>query len=77
IVIRNDLLPTVGCFSTSFLITIGDRSVGGTSVRDQMVGPWQVPVADCAITALDYAGFKGEAMTMAERTPLAVIDAPA
>ncbi|WP_193098556.1 phosphoribosylformylglycinamidine synthase [Burkholderia sp. Z1] len=67
--------PTVG--SKSFLITIGDRSVGGTSVRDQMVGPWQVPVADCAITALDYAGFKGEAMTMAERTPLAVIDAPA
>ncbi|WP_027796401.1 phosphoribosylformylglycinamidine synthase [Paraburkholderia acidipaludis] len=67
--------PTVG--SKSFLITIGDRSVGGTSVRDQMVGPWQVPVADCAITALDYAGYKGEAMTMAERTPLAVIDAPA
>ncbi|MGU7773183.1 phosphoribosylformylglycinamidine synthase [Burkholderia sp. MR1-5-21] len=67
--------PTVA--SKSFLITIGDRSVGGTSVRDQMVGPWQVPVADCAITALDYAGFKGEAMTMAERTPLAVIDAPA
>ncbi|MFC5427938.1 phosphoribosylformylglycinamidine synthase [Paraburkholderia denitrificans] len=67
--------PTVG--SKSFLITIGDRSVGGTSVRDQMVGPWQVPVADCAITTLDYAGYKGEAMTMAERTPLAVIDAPA
>ncbi|HDR8906811.1 TPA: phosphoribosylformylglycinamidine synthase, partial [Burkholderia multivorans] len=67
--------PTVA--SKSFLITIGDRTVGGTSVRDQMVGPWQVPVADCAITALDYAGFRGEAMTMAERTPLAVIDAPA
>ncbi|PMS32259.1 phosphoribosylformylglycinamidine synthase [Trinickia symbiotica] len=67
--------PTVA--SKSFLITIGDRSVGGTSVRDQMVGPWQVPVADCAITAVDYAGFRGEAMTMAERTPLAVIDAPA
>ncbi|WP_186082722.1 phosphoribosylformylglycinamidine synthase [Burkholderia gladioli] len=67
--------PTVA--SKSFLITIGDRSVGGTSVRDQMVGPWQVPVADCAVTALDYAGFAGEAMTMAERTPLAVIDAPA
>jgi phosphoribosylformylglycinamidine synthase len=63
--------------SKSFLITIGDRTVGGTSVRDQMVGPWQVPVADCAITALDYAGFRGEAMTMAERAPLAVIDAPA
>ncbi|MBN3725526.1 phosphoribosylformylglycinamidine synthase [Burkholderia sp. Ac-20379] len=67
--------PTVG--SKSFLITIGDRSVGGTTVRDQMVGPWQVPVADCAVTALDYAGFAGEAMTMAERTPLAVIDSPA
>jgi len=67
--------PTVA--SKSFLITIGDRSVGGTTVRDQLVGPWQVPVADCAITAADYAGFRGEAMTMAERTPLAVIDAPA
>ncbi|WDD93899.1 phosphoribosylformylglycinamidine synthase [Burkholderia sp. FERM BP-3421] len=67
--------PTVA--SKSFLITIGDRTVGGTSVRDQLVGPWQVPVADCAITAMDYAGFHGEAMTMAERTPLAVIDAPA
>ncbi|HWX10946.1 MAG TPA: phosphoribosylformylglycinamidine synthase [Trinickia sp.] len=67
--------PTVA--SKSFLITIGDRSVGGMSVRDQMVGPWQVPVADCAITAVDYAGFRGEAMSMAERTPLAVIDAPA
>jgi phosphoribosylformylglycinamidine synthase len=67
--------PTVA--SKSFLITIGDRSVGGTTVRDQMVGPWQVPVADCAITTMDYAGYRGEAMTMAERTPLAVIDAPA
>lgn len=63
--------------SKSFLITIGDRTVGGLSVRDQMVGPWQVPVADCAITALDYAGYRGEAMTMAERAPLAVINAPA
>ncbi|CDY76519.1 Phosphoribosylformylglycinamidine synthase, synthetase subunit / Phosphoribosylformylglycinamidine synthase, glutamine amidotransferase subunit [Caballeronia glathei] len=67
--------PTVA--SKSFLITIGDRSVGGTTARDQMVGPWQVPVADCAITTMDYAGYRGEAMTMAERTPLAVIDAPA
>jgi phosphoribosylformylglycinamidine synthase len=67
--------PTVA--SKSFLITIGDRSVGGLNVRDQMVGPWQVPVADCAITALDYSGYLGEAMTMAERTPLAVINAPA
>ncbi|WP_244827915.1 phosphoribosylformylglycinamidine synthase [Caballeronia sp. TF1N1] len=67
--------PTVA--SKSFLITIGDRSVGGTTARDQFVGPWQVPVADCAITTMDYAGYRGEAMTMAERTPLAVIDAPA
>jgi len=67
--------PSVG--SKSFLITIGDRSVGGMSVRDQMVGPWQVPVADCAITAMDYTGNRGEAMTMAERAPLAVINAPA
>jgi phosphoribosylformylglycinamidine synthase len=67
--------PTVA--SKSFLITIGDRSVGGTTARDQMVGPWQVPVADVAITTMDYAGVRGEAMTMAERTPLAVIDAPA
>jgi len=67
--------PSVG--SKSFLITIGDRSVGGMTVRDQMVGPWQVPVADCAITAMDYTGNRGEAMTMAERAPLAVINAPA
>ncbi|MGA3250843.1 MAG: phosphoribosylformylglycinamidine synthase, partial [Paraburkholderia sp.] len=67
--------PTVA--SKSFLITIGDRSVGGTTARDQMVGPWQVPVADVAITTMDYTGFRGEAMTMAERTPLAVINAPA
>ncbi|WP_250492370.1 phosphoribosylformylglycinamidine synthase [Caballeronia sp. GAWG1-1] len=67
--------PTVA--SKSFLITIGDRSVGGTTARDQFVGPWQVPVADCAITTMDYAGYRGEAMTMAERTPLAIIDAPA
>ena len=67
--------PTVA--NKSFLITIGDRSVGGLNVRDQMVGPWQVPVADCAITALDYSGYRGEAMCMAERTPLAVINAPA
>jgi phosphoribosylformylglycinamidine synthase len=67
--------PTVA--NKSFLITIGDRSVGGMTARDQMVGPWQVPVADVAITTVDYAGYRGEAMTMAERTPLAVIDAPA
>jgi phosphoribosylformylglycinamidine synthase len=69
------LLPTVG--DKSFLITIGDRTVGATSVRDQMVGPWQVPVADCAVTAMSYEGYVGEAMAMGERTPLAVIDAPA
>ncbi|QGZ37827.1 phosphoribosylformylglycinamidine synthase [Pseudoduganella flava] len=69
------LNPTVA--DKSFLITIGDRTVGGTSVRDQMVGPWQVPVADCAVTSLSYEGYLGEAMAMGERTPLAVIDAPA
>jgi phosphoribosylformylglycinamidine synthase len=69
------LLPTVG--DKSFLITIGDRTVGGMTVRDQMVGPWQVPVADCAVTAMSFEGYLGEAMAMGERTPLAVIDAPA
>ncbi|GAB3431576.1 phosphoribosylformylglycinamidine synthase [Massilia solisilvae] len=69
------LLPTVG--DKSFLITIGDRTVGGMSVRDQMVGPWQVPVADCAVTAMSFDGYVGEAMSMGERTPLAVIDAAA
>ena len=67
--------PTVA--SKRFLITIGDRTVGGLTHRDQMVGPWQVPVADCAVTLADYAGFAGEAMAMGERTPLAAIDAPA
>ncbi|UJW82714.1 phosphoribosylformylglycinamidine synthase [Hydrogenophaga sp. SL48] len=67
--------PTVA--SKRFLITIGDRTVGGLSHRDQMVGPWQVPVADCAVTLADYAGFAGEAMSMGERTPLASINAAA
>jgi len=67
--------PTVA--NKTFLITIGDRTVGGLSSRDQMVGPWQVPVADCAVTLADYEGFRGEAMAMGERTPLAVLDAPA
>lgn len=67
--------PTVA--SKRFLITIGDRTVGGLSHRDQMVGPWQVPVADCAVTLADFSGFAGEAMAMGERTPLAVLDAPA
>ncbi len=67
--------PTVA--SKRFLITIGDRSVGGLTHRDQMVGPWQVPVADCAVTLADFKGFAGEAMAMGERTPLAALDAPA
>ncbi|WP_353433347.1 phosphoribosylformylglycinamidine synthase [Polynucleobacter sp. MWH-UH23A] len=67
--------PTVA--SKSFLITIGDRTVGGLNARDQFVGPWQVPVADCAVTMMDYNGYRGEAMSMGERTPVAVIDAPA
>jgi phosphoribosylformylglycinamidine synthase len=63
--------------SKNFLITIGDRTVGGLTVRDQMVGPWQVPVADCALTAAGFAGVAGEAMAMGERTPLALLTAPA
>jgi phosphoribosylformylglycinamidine synthase len=61
----------------SFLIHIGDRTVGGLSVRDQLVGPWQVPVSDVAITASGFRGLAGEAMAMGERSPLAVFDAPA
>ncbi len=61
----------------TFLITIGDRTVGGMISRDQMVGPWQVPVADVAVTISDYFGHTGEAMAMGERTPVAVLDAPA
>ena len=67
--------PTVA--SKRFLVTIGDRTVGGLSHRDPMVGPWQVPVADCAVTLADFAGLRGEAMSMGERTPLAALDAPA
>jgi phosphoribosylformylglycinamidine synthase len=61
----------------TFLISIGDRTVGGMISRDQMVGPWQVPVADVAVTTSDYFGHTGEAMAMGERTPVAVLDAPA
>ncbi|MFI4970077.1 MAG: phosphoribosylformylglycinamidine synthase, partial [Lysobacterales bacterium] len=68
-------LPAVG--SKSFLVTIGDRTVGGLCSRDPMVGPWQVPVADCAVTLSDFDGYAGEAMAMGERTPLAVLDAAA
>ena len=65
-------LPTVAC--KNFLITIGDRSVTGMVARDQMVGPWQVPVADVAVTAAAYDSYKGEAMSMGERTPIALLD---
>jgi phosphoribosylformylglycinamidine synthase len=61
----------------TFLVTIGDRTVGGLCSRDPMVGPWQVPVADVAVTLSDFVGYAGEAMAMGERTPLALIDAPA
>lgn len=67
--------PTVA--SKSFLITIGDRSVTGTVARDQMIGPWQVPVADCAVTTSGYDSYSGEAMAMGERSPLALLNAPA
>ena len=67
--------PTVA--SKRFLITIGDRTVGGLTHRDQMVGPWQVPVADCAVTLADFKGVAGEAMSLGERTPLAALNAPA
>jgi phosphoribosylformylglycinamidine synthase len=67
--------PTVA--SKRFLITIGDRTVGGLSHRDPMVGAWQVPVADCAVTLAAYDGFAGEAFAIGERTPLAALDAPA
>ena len=64
--------PTVA--SKSFLVTIGDRTVGGLTARDQMVGPWQLPVADCAITLSGFDGHAGEAMAIGERTPLALLD---
>ncbi len=67
--------PTVA--DKRFLITIGDRSVGGLCVRDQMVGPWQVPVADCAVTASSFRERCGEAMAIGERTPVALLDGPA
>ncbi|MCK0113036.1 phosphoribosylformylglycinamidine synthase [Ornithinimicrobium sp. F0845] len=67
--------PTVA--SKRFLVTIGDRTVGGLSHRDQMVGPWQVPVADVAVTLSDLVGLSGQAMASGERTPLAAVDAPA
>lgn len=67
--------PTVA--SKSFLITVSDRNVGGLTARDQLVGPWQIPVADCAVTLADYDNFHGEAMSMGERSPLAIADSAA
>ncbi|HLL56238.1 MAG TPA: phosphoribosylformylglycinamidine synthase [Myxococcaceae bacterium] len=67
--------PTVA--DKGFLITIGDRSVSGQTSRDQMVGPWQVPVADCAVTLSSIDAVTGEAMAMGERTPLALVNAAA
>jgi phosphoribosylformylglycinamidine synthase len=68
-------LPTVA--SKNFLVTIGDRTVTGLVARDQMIGPWQVPVADCAISLCDYIGYHGEAMSIGEKTPLALTNAAA
>ncbi|MEO5365035.1 MAG: phosphoribosylformylglycinamidine synthase [Magnetococcus sp. WYHC-3] len=68
-------LPTVA--DKTFLVTIGDRTVTGLVHRDQMVGPWQVPVADVAVTLRDYQGFSGDAMALGERAPVALIDGPA
>ena len=65
-------LPCVA--AKNFLITIGDRSITGQVARDQLVGPWQMPVADVAVTVADYQGYAGEAMAMGERTPIAVIN---
>lgn len=67
--------PTVA--AKNFLITIGDRTVGGLVARDQMIGPWQLPLADCAITLSGFDGHVGEAMAIGERTPLALLDAAA
>jgi len=71
------VLRLPGVADKTFLITIGDRSVTGMVTRDQMVGPWQVPVADVAVTASDYTNYTGEAMAMGERTPLALLHGPA
>ncbi|MEO8409309.1 MAG: phosphoribosylformylglycinamidine synthase, partial [Propionivibrio sp.] len=68
-------LPAVA--NKTFLISIGDRTVGGMTARDQMVGPWQVPVADVAVTTMGYRTYRGEAFAMGERTPIAILDAPA
>ena len=67
--------PTVA--AKNFLVTIGDRTVGGLCSRDQMVGPWQLPLADVAVTLTGFSGRAGEAMALGERTPLALLDAAA
>jgi phosphoribosylformylglycinamidine synthase len=68
-------LPTIA--DKRFLITIGDRSVSGLVVRDQMTGPWQTPTADCTVTSSGFDAYVGEAMAVGERTPVAILDAPA
>ena len=68
-------LPAVA--DKTFLIAIGDRTVGGLTARDQMVGPWQVPVSDVAVALLGFKSYRGEAFAMGERTPLALLDGPA
>jgi phosphoribosylformylglycinamidine synthase len=68
-------LPAVA--DKTFLISIGDRTVGGNTARDQMVGPWQVPVADVAVTIMGFKSLRGEAFAIGERTPVAILDAPA
>src|SRR5690606_37140015 len=72
-----DVLRHPSVASKRFLITIGDRTVGGLTHRDQMVGPWQVPVADVAVTLADLGGHGGEAMASGDRMPVAAVDAPA
>ena len=71
------VLRLPGVADKTFLISIGDRTVGGLTARDQMVGPWQVPVADVAVTLMGYRTHRGEAMAIGERAPLALVDAPA
>ena len=67
-------LPAVA--EKTFLITIGDRSVTGMVARDQMVGPWQIPVADCAVTTASLDSYYGEAMSLGERAPVAFSTSP-
>ncbi len=73
----NDVLNLPSVAEKKFLITIGDRSVGGLTARDQMVGAWQVPIADCAVTHADYLNNVGEAFAIGERTPLAILNSAA